>query len=67
MRGAKGEAVLPVPRTLRNKAAAAGSARPEGKNAFFLDMIWWERPGILIAQDKRYVGQELADKRRFYE
>jgi len=33
MRGAEGEAVLPVLRTLRNKADAAGSARPGGKNA----------------------------------
>ena len=33
MRGAEGEAVLPVLRTLRNKEDAAGSARPEGKNA----------------------------------
>jgi hypothetical protein len=33
MQGAKGEAVLPVLRTLRNAADAVGSARPEGKNA----------------------------------
>ena len=33
MRGAEGEAVLPVLRTLRNKADTAGSARPKGKNA----------------------------------
>jgi hypothetical protein len=33
MRGAEGEAVLSVLRTLRNKADAAGSACPEGKNA----------------------------------
>jgi hypothetical protein len=33
MRGAEGEAVLLVLRTLRNKADAAGSARPKGKNA----------------------------------
>jgi hypothetical protein len=39
MRGAEGEAVLLVLRTLRNKADAAGSARPEGKNAVFLDKI----------------------------
>jgi len=32
MRGAEGEAVLLVLRTLRNKAAGAGSARPQGKN-----------------------------------
>jgi hypothetical protein len=38
MRGAEGEAVLPVLRTLRNKADAAGSARPEGKNAGFVEM-----------------------------
>jgi hypothetical protein len=37
MRGAEGEAVLPVLRTLRNKADAAGSARPEGKNAGFFE------------------------------
>jgi len=38
MRGAEGEAVLPVLRTLRNKADAVGSARPEGKNAGFFEM-----------------------------
>ena len=37
MRGAEGEAVLPVLRTLRNKADVAGSARPEGKNAGSLE------------------------------
>jgi len=35
MRGAEGEAVLPVLRTLRNKADTAGSARPKGKNASY--------------------------------
>jgi hypothetical protein len=38
MRGAEGEAVLPDLRTLRNKADAVGSARPEGKNAGFIEM-----------------------------
>ena len=38
MRGAEGEAVLPVLRTLRNKADAVGSARSEGKNAGFFGM-----------------------------
>jgi hypothetical protein len=33
MQGAEGDAVLLVLRTLRNAADAAGSARPEGKNA----------------------------------
>ena len=35
MRNAEGEAVLPLLRTFRNIADAAGSARPEGKNAGF--------------------------------
>jgi len=39
MRGAKGEAVLPVRRILHNKADAAGSVRPEGKNAGFFDEL----------------------------
>jgi hypothetical protein len=38
MRGAEGEAVLPVLRTLRNKADAVGSARPEGENAGLLEI-----------------------------
>jgi hypothetical protein len=36
MRGAKGEAVLLVLRTLGNKADAVGSDRPKGKNARFI-------------------------------
>jgi hypothetical protein len=34
MRGAEGEAVLVALRTLRNKADAAVSARPKGKNSY---------------------------------
>ena len=37
MRGAEGEAGLPVLRTLCNKADAAESARPEGKKAGFIE------------------------------
>jgi len=36
MQGVKGEAVLVALRTLCNEADAAISARPEGKNSFFL-------------------------------
>jgi len=36
MRSAEGEAILPVPRTLRNKADTARSTRPEGHQAIII-------------------------------
>jgi hypothetical protein len=55
MRGLEGEAVLQVLRTLRNKADAAGSARPEGKNALFFKQligIFMNRSGYQKPRDK---------------
>ena len=51
MRGAEGEAVRPVLRTLRNKTDAAGSARPEGKNAGFLRRTFGNRMRNLFIRD----------------
>ncbi len=48
MQGAKGEAVLIVLRTLCNEADAAGSARPMGKNARFLFLLFFLKPMIWL-------------------
>jgi len=42
MRNVRGKAVLPALRTLRNKADAAGSARPGGKSAGFFETNFWK-------------------------
>ncbi len=48
MRGAKGEAVLLVLRALWNEADAAGSVRPEGKNAGLGFLSLHEKSGVFM-------------------
>ena len=67
MRGAKGEAVLLVLRTLRNKADAAGSARPEGKTPDFLKRSR-QKPLERHSSKKTMIFPgNLMTNRRFYE
>jgi len=61
MRGAEGEAVLSVLRTLRNKADAAGSARPKGKNASCLLDEYSETEGSFFFSYKAQLKLELND------